>query len=290
MASGPSPGDKTRILRISLATIAVSLALLLALVVATDGGSRTAEGGARPESTGPGSTASDTDDGGDAAPDAAPRLYVVIDDVGNTLNDLDPYLSLSLPLTFAVLPQLDYSREAARRIAAAGQETILHLPMEAQSGKHPGPGTIFVDDPPEQVSRTLEANFKSVPGAKGMNNHMGSRATADEKTMERTLAFAQERGLFFLDSRTTADTVVVDVAARLDVPVLERHVFLDNEREAAAIRAALYQGVDLAKRRGYAILIGHATDGELAEVLRQEVQSLKQAGIVFDHLSRLIAK
>ncbi|MFW5842882.1 MAG: divergent polysaccharide deacetylase family protein [Spirochaetota bacterium] len=309
---GTSPGAKTRALRLSLLAIAVALGLLPALLP------REREEAARgpdevlsvPETTEPAPEAEPPEpappevpapvpEGPEAEdpvppaplspqPEAIARLYLVVDDVGNRREDLDPYLSLDIPITFAVLPQLPFSEESAVRISTRGQELILHLPMEAESGKYPGPGTIYVGDSHRSITETLRANLRSVPGAKGINNHMGSKATADRNTMNAALEFARREGLFFLDSRTTHNTVALEVAREKRVPAAERHVFLDNVREVEAIREALIQGVALAREQGYAVLIGHATSPELATVLREEASALEDAGIRFFHLSALL--
>jgi uncharacterized protein len=311
-AGGSSPGAKTRILRLSLIAIAVALGLLVALL--PRGPEDVAQGPATEPATGPDAEAEPAPD--DVPPEAAPpeapapevpevedpvspaplspqpeaiaRLYLVVDDVGNRRQDLDPYLSLDIPITFAVLPQLQFSKESAERISARGQELILHLPMEAESGKYPGPGTIYVGDSPRRITETLRVNLRSVPGAKGINNHMGSKATADRATMNAALEFARREGLFFLDSRTTHNTVALEVAREKRVPAAERHVFLDNVREVGAIREALTQGVALAREQGYAVLIGHATSPELALVLQEEAPAIEEGGIRFFHLSTLL--
>lgn len=296
---GSSPGAKTRTLRLSLIVIAIALGLMVALLtrdqedIAQRPAPEPAPETESPEIAPPGVPEEDPAPPLILPPRAAPqseplaRLFLVIDDVGNRPEDLDSYLSLDIPITFAVLPQLQFSEESAVRISARGQELILHLPMEAESGKYPGPGTIYVGDSQGKIDETLRANLRTVPGAKGINNHMGSKATADRETMNAALEFARREGLFFLDSRTTHNTVALEVARDKKVPAAERHVFLDNVREIGAIREALTQGVALAREQGYAVLIGHATSPELALVLREEGAAIKEAGIRFHHLSAL---
>lgn len=215
-------------------------------------------------------------------------LYVVIDDVGNSLEQLDPFLSLGIPITFAVLPQRPYSNEASRRIAAAGQEAILHLPMEASNGNDPGAGAILTSLEGKEIEKRIADNLASVPGVIGVNNHMGSKATADEKTMEAVLRYLKGRELFFLDSRTTARTVGKAMAEKHQVSFAERHVFLDNEPNRDYIRQALEQGMDIARQRGHAVLIGHVMVTEVAEVLEEMYPFIQDEGFDLHHLSDLV--
>jgi polysaccharide deacetylase 2 family uncharacterized protein YibQ len=113
----------------------------------------------------------------------------------------------------------------------------------------------------------------------GLNNHMGSRATADPRVMGLLMEFLRRRGLFFLDSRTTADTLGPEAAGRLGVRLLERDVFLDNENSAAYIEAALQHGVRAARLRGSAVLIGHVQNVELAGELRRLLPGLADEGV-----------
>ena len=215
-------------------------------------------------------------------------LYVVIDDVGNSLAQLEPFLEVDYPITFAVLPQRRYSREAAARIASVGQETILHLPMEALNGNDPGAGAITTSLNSDEISARLTANLTSVPGVIGVNNHMGSKATADEKTMEAVFRYLQEKDLFFLDSRTTAETLGKKTADKFQLSFAERHVFLDNEPNRDYVRQAVEQGMDIARNRGHAVLIGHVMVTEVAEVLEEMYPFIRDEGFDLHHLSDLV--
>jgi polysaccharide deacetylase 2 family uncharacterized protein YibQ len=225
--------------------------------------------------------------GGTSAP-AAPerprpaRLAVVIDDVGYNLQDLEPFLRFPGPLSFAVLPRLPHSREAAAMIRAAGRELLLHCPMEPVNGENSGPGTLQSGQPGEILREELALNLDSVPGALGVNNHMGSRFTADEQAMRAVMSSLKERGLFYLDSRTTADSVCRSLAEEYGIPFLSRDIFLDNERSADYIRSAVLEGMKIAERRGYAVLIGHVYSPGIIEVLNAlagEVESWRLASL-----------
>ncbi|MFP4483705.1 MAG: divergent polysaccharide deacetylase family protein [Spirochaetaceae bacterium] len=215
-------------------------------------------------------------------------LYVVIDDVGNSLAQLDPFLETGLPITYAVLPLRVYSGESARRIVDAGQEIILHQPMEAENGNDPGAGAILTSLGGMEIEKLLADNLRSVPGVIGVNNHMGSKVTADEKTMDTVLRYLGGKGLFFLDSRTTAATVGKAIAEKHSVSFAERHVFLDNEPNRDYIRQAVEQGMDIARRRGHAVLIGHVMVTEVAEVLEEMYPFIRDEGFDLHHLSDLV--
>lgn len=221
-------------------------------------------------------------------PDEPIPLYVVIDDVGNSLEQLDVFLDLDVPITYAVLPQRPHSVEAARRIARAGHEVILHQPMEAENGMDPGAGAILTSFDGTEIEKRLAENLQSVPGVIGVNNHMGSKVTADEKTMDTVLRYLGGKDLFFLDSRTTARTVGKAIAEKHSVSFAERHVFLDNEPNRDYIRQAVEQGMDVARQRGHAVLIGHVMVTEVAEVLEEMYPFIRDEGFDLHHLSDLV--
>ena len=215
------------------------------------------------------------------------RVAIVIDDAGNNLQELRAFLEFPAPLTFAVLPQLQHSAGAAELVRSHGHEVILHLPMAAVSGLYPGPGTISAELSDHEIRRLLERNFASITGAAGTNNHMGSAGTSDPRIMNTVMAYLSEMGKFFVDSRTTPSSVAAPYAAKYGVPFMERDVFLDHDRDPAAIRAALRDGLDVARKHGYAVLIGHASVGAVAEALFELYPQLQRQGYEVVPLSAL---
>jgi polysaccharide deacetylase 2 family uncharacterized protein YibQ len=212
-------------------------------------------------------------------PEVEARIAVVVDDVGYNLEGLKAFLAIPFPIAFAVLPNLPHSAEAARLIEAAGRELLLHMPMEALNGENPGPGAILTSQDERQIESILEASFAELPAAVGMNNHMGSKATADQRVMDVVMRYLAARRLFFLDSRTTADTLAPTLAERYGVRLLSRDVFVDNQTDAAYIVKAVRKGVDLARSRGRAVLIGHVQDAELARELTRLLPGLERQGV-----------
>ncbi len=206
------------------------------------------------------------------------RLVLLIDDAGNNLQELRPFLEFPGKLTFAVLPQLPHSARAVELARAHGHDVILHLPMAADSGLYPGPGTISTELSKAEIRRILDRNFASTPGAAGANNHMGSAVTADARTMDIVMAYLAEKGMFFVDSRTTAGSVASDYAAKYEVPFMQRDVFLDHDRDPAAIRAALRYGLEVAREQGHAVLIGHSSVPAVVEALAEIYPALQNKG------------
>jgi hypothetical protein len=139
-------------------------------------------------------------------------LVFVIDDAGYSMKQLEEFLRLPFPLTISVLPGLPNSVKAAAAVRAAGKELILHQPMQALGGQDPGPGAILLGMGRDEIERIVDDNLKTVPGAVGMNNHMGSAATADLGIMEAVAAVAKRRGIYYVDSLTTSGTAVAEAA------------------------------------------------------------------------------
>ncbi len=214
-------------------------------------------------------------------------LAVVVDDAGHSLADAEAYLRFPGKLTVAVLPQRAFSAEVVERAKLIGKEVILHQPMEPKGSSDPGPGAIRVGDDEPAVIGLLERNFGSVV-TRGVNNHMGSRATADPGIMDMVMAYLKRTDRFFLDSRTTPDSVAEKAAARHDVPFLSRDVFLDVSVDEATVNAAIDQGLRIARAQGSAILIGHVTNRVVLSVLERRLPEIERAGFELVHLSDLL--
>ncbi|MDX1581342.1 MAG: divergent polysaccharide deacetylase family protein, partial [Alphaproteobacteria bacterium] len=199
-----------------------------------------------------------------AAPAAAagrPKIAVVIDDVGLNASRAARVLNLPMPVTVAFLPYAKGLGAMVERAQQRGHEIMVHLPMEPMSKDvDPGPNALLTGLEPNELARRMDWNLARLNSYIGFNNHMGSRFTADRPGMEAVLKEAGERGLLFLDSRTTRNTVGRIVAERYGVAVLERDVFLDNVLEAQAIFAQLEKAEKIAEKTGSAIVIGHPHD------------------------------
>jgi uncharacterized protein len=221
-----------------------------------------------------------------APPDGA-RLAIVIDDLGRDTADLAALGRLGVPITYAVLPFEEHTPEVVAELRRQGAEILLHLPMEAQGGNDPGPGALLYGMDAEELERRTTAALAAVPGASGVNNHMGSRLSADEGSMRAILGVLAQRNLFFLDSRTSAKSVGFRLASTLGVPAAERQVFLDTEPRPEAIRVQFARLLSVAHQRGSAIAIGHPFAETLA-ALAEEVPRAKAAGYQFVPVSYLL--
>jgi len=221
-------------------------------------------------------------------PPSDKTLIIVIDDVGYNMRQLEPFLSLPFPLTFAVLPGLPYSTQAAKRILAAGKELILHQPMEALGGENPGPRWIGPSMSPSKIAKILGENLDSLPGASGINNHMGSKATQDAHLMTAVMEVAKNEGIYYLDSLTTSDTATGAVAAGMRIRHWERDVFLDNSPDRVSIIRYIEDGKKKAEKSGSAVMIGHIWSADLAATLRELYPQLVEEGFSLSTISRIM--
>jgi polysaccharide deacetylase 2 family uncharacterized protein YibQ len=219
---------------------------------------------------------------------AQPVIAIIIDDVGNELQAGEEAVALPGPVTLAFLPHTPHAKSLARRAHGAGKEVMLHLPMESHTGNRLGPGGLTLHMTEEDFRRSLKESLDSIPHVAGLNNHMGSLLTRHPGAMDWLMTGMQEYGdLFFIDSRTTLKTVAEQVAQEHQVPVARRDVFLDNDRNPAAIARQFRQLVRLARRQGYAIGIGHPYR-ETMEMLTQELPRLEAEGIHLIQASELV--
>ncbi|MDC7226908.1 MAG: divergent polysaccharide deacetylase family protein [Spirochaetales bacterium] len=215
-------------------------------------------------------------------------MAFIIDDVGNSIEQLKPFLEIPYPVTFAIMPDRKYTRECATMIKAAGKEIILHQPMESVGGADPGKSAIYTDMSEAEIRKTLEHNFKQLPQASGMNNHMGSAATSDERVMNIVMDYLSENDLFFLDSFTISTSLGKEAAKKSEVDFIKRNsMFLDNENDHASIQNAINEGKKAAKKNGHAVMIGHVMTGELAEIMLDLYPNFIEDGCSLKEISEL---
>ena len=188
-----------------------------------------------------------------------PRVAIIIDDIGYDRQLVDQFLALDIPLTFAVLPQSPFRKSILKAIRSRGHEIMLHQPMEPEEYPqvNPGPGALLASMSPDDLIAQLNHNLDALPGVKGVNNHMGSRLTAESARMYQVFSVLKERRLFFVDSRSTVDTVCRPSARLFQVPFAERDVFLDHLQEAGFVRQQFKELLREADKHGQAVAIGH---------------------------------
>lgn len=193
------------------------------------------------------------------APTGRPRLAIVIDDLGYNLGAAQRLADLGLPLTFSILPRAPHTREIVHLAQSRGLEILVHLPMEPRSYPQltPGPGALLVGMGDAELRRQTQADLDQVPGAVGVNNHMGSRFTETPRALQPVLDVIHQAGLFFLDSATSPRSQAQDLARRMGLAQGQRDLFLDHDAGLPAITRQLERLLALARGRGQAIAIGH---------------------------------
>ncbi len=219
----------------------------------------------------------------------SPRIAVLIDDLGNDRAAVRRIASWPYPVAAAVLPGLPGSADAARALTSSGKEVLLHLPMEPHGypGVRPGPGVVLRSQSDEEIAATLERDLDTVPGAAGINNHMGSAATADPRVMRAVARVLARRGLYFVDSRTTVSTVARDAAEAARVPSTSRRVFLDDIATPEAVGRAFDDLLRRAAAEGEALAIGHPHAATL-DVLERELPTLAARGVRLVRVRELV--
>jgi len=222
----------------------------------------------------------------------AAKLAFVIDDGGMSVANVKKYTALSFPITVAVLPGLPHTAECAALVRRDGKELMLHQPMQAKNlGINPGPGAITPDMDSWAIQQVIEKNLGELgPGVKGFNNHEGSLITEDKLKMTFIIDLAMQKGLYFLDSRTTSQTQARQAALELDTHIIERNApFLDNAVNREEMLAEIYKGLEVANRAGFAVIIGHVDKSAavLPRLLEDMYPELVAKGYVFTTPSRL---
>lgn len=204
---------------------------------------------------------------------ARPLVSIVIDDLGQNLARDRQVLELSPAIALAIIPDTPHAAELAREAHKLGRTVMLHMPMDPAGGEFAWRPELSQ----EERARRLDAALARVPYAQGLNNHEGSRMTADRPAMAWLAAELQRRHLFLLDSRTSAATVAAAEAQKIGLASLSRDVFLDDDPSEAAVMEQMQRGLKLARKQGTVVMIGHPKPATLA-VLRRVLPGLKAQG------------
>ena len=219
----------------------------------------------------------------------APRLCLVIDDLGESLTPVEQLMALGLPVSFSILPHTARASEIARLVGAKGYEVLMHQPAEPLDAGQilPGVDTVRVSMDEAAIARIVAANFIKLPYASALNNHTGSRFTRHTASVKALSRSAATHGLFVLDSVTHPSTVFATQAAQLGLRAYRRDFFLDDTRTKAAIAGQLAKAEHQARTKGQAIVIGHPYP-ETLEVLAAWART-RDAGIAIVPLRSLQA-
>jgi hypothetical protein len=216
------------------------------------------------------------------------KLAIILDDLGSDRAAAEAIFALPYPLTISVLPNHEHSSEIANEARRRGYEIMLHLPMQAVATERPEARELRPGMPEAEVSQFVDQFLQSVPGAVGVNNHQGSRATSDSALMAELMPVLRDRHLFYIDSRTTAATVAYDTAQNSGEPSAFRNVpFLDDVAEVSAVRKQLALALRDAREKGQAIAIGHPHTGTL-QALREVLPKAQDQGVRLVFASELV--
>ena len=218
--------------------------------------------------------------------DVRGNIVIIIDDFGYRDDNVsEGFLSLDADITFAIIPGHQNSKVFAAKADQNGYEVIVHMPMEStnetRGEKEYKLTTSMTSD---EIESKVEKVISEFPEAVGMNNHQGSKATSDKRIMNIVGNVLKRHGKYFIDSRTSSETVAEITMRSRGVPTIRRHVFLDNENQKNKIREQLYKLADKAELKGLAVGIGHAKTNTL-KVLKQEIPRLKEHGFKFQFAS-----
>lgn len=205
-----------------------------------------------------------------------PRVGIIIDDLGYDSSLANAFIRLDLPLTFSVLPFTPNTGLIAQKARKEGREIMLHLPMEPISypAINPGDGVLMVSMDKEMILEILNRDLSQIPFIAGVNNHMGSRFTENEKKMMIVLTELKRRGLYFIDSRTSGGSVAFEVAKRMALRTASRDIFLDNDLSENGLKIQMERLLSLARYKGWAIGIGHPHK-ETLKLLKRYQSTLK---------------
>ena len=207
---------------------------------------------------------------------ALPSVALIIDDLGYDKKIAQKFAQLDVTLTFSILHHSPFQQKIARLARSKGLEIMIHMPMEPVEYPqvNPGPGTLLISMSPDELIEQLDQNLNTLPGVKGVNNHMGSRMTSESTQMYQFFSVLKKRGLFFIDSRTTAESLCEPSARLFQVPFAQRDVFIDHYLKADFILKQIKELIRIAKKNGEAVGIMHPHSTTL-QVLQEMLPELK---------------
>lgn len=215
------------------------------------------------------------------------KVAILIDDLGANMKAYKRLKAMDPHLSYAILPFQAYSKKIAEDAHANHFDVLLHLPMESEGRENPGKGAIYHNMTKDAILSQTRSDIHALPYIQGVNNHMGSRITSNRGEMEVILNEVKSQNLFFVDSRTTAETVAFEVAEEIGVKSAERQVFLDNDDNLEEIKGELNRLIKLSHQHGTAVAIGHPRRNTM-KALGEFLSHLDQEGIDVVPISTLV--
>lgn len=215
-----------------------------------------------------------------------PKVSIIIDDVGYRATDSN-VLKLPGDITLAILPHTPYGKIIAQKGHSKNLDIMLHIPMEAENGKFLGPGGLTSEMSQDTITHHLAAAFEEIPYAIGINNHMGSLLTQQEKTMAWVMSDLKRRNVFFVDSVTSSESKAEFIAQKYGIPTLHRHIFLDNQLTHQYIASQFNKLITIAKKNQIAVAIAHPHP-ETISALTKLIPLLEQQNISLVSASKLL--
>lgn len=210
----------------------------------------------------------------------AAKLAIVIDDVGYRPKEDGEIFALPKEISVAIIPVSPYARERAAEAHSQKRDILIHLPMQPKSTQQIEADSIKIGDSEEKIRKLIERSRGQVPYAIGLNNHMGSGATADLATMQHLMKVLKEQQLFFLDSKTIGSSVAAKTARNAGIQALERDIFLDDSDELADVEKQFAQAVSYARKHGVAVVIGHPRKNTVSVLKKRLAQLPKDIELV----------
>ncbi|MFC6458069.1 MULTISPECIES: divergent polysaccharide deacetylase family protein [Paenibacillus] len=220
------------------------------------------------------------------------KIAIVIDDLGNDMQGTKEIMELPVPFTVAVMPFLPTTKRDAEWAHSLGHDVLVHMPMEPVKGKKSwlGPGALTTDLSDEEIRRRVIAAIEEVPYAIGINNHMGSKVTADKRMMRIVLEVCKEKHMIYLDSKTTPKSVVPMVAQDLNFRTLENNIFMDDIYTREHIVKQALKVLKHVDDHDTTVVIGHVgpPGKHTAAVLKQTIPSIQKKA-QFVTISKLVS-
>ena len=217
------------------------------------------------------------------------KVAVIVDDCGADMTTVRALLNTGLPFSYAILPDKEFSSDVLEMVKSRGKMPMLHLPMEplSRSAMSEGNRTIMTNTSAATQQALVRKHLQSLPGVIGVNNHQGSKATADKATMQAVLQVLKKENVFFVDSRTNSASIARDMAKQMGVATARNDIFLDNSSNVEDIRKQIYKAFAMAEKNGSAIAICHARKNT-AKCWQMYAEDFKKSGITFVPVNKLL--